>query len=249
MQRFDVATVTPSAEPAMQVKAEPLSPIDKLLSTTSTEPIITHTAAASPATVESPVHVAAVSTSPVVSKTQPVEPKVEEAQMDDLPVAKSQSHKRASVCDYPPPKPASGKNPVYTEVNENTGEGCGMGNIDSSVIIRPKKAGGSKRGPRKSPEQLPKTYPCAFEGCNKMFNRPEHVVRHNRMHTGERPYKCPMEDCGKSFTRSDNLSSHLKVHVRLLSSETTAAALAYVEPQKQQQEQKADGTSSHSNGG
>ncbi|TKY89332.1 hypothetical protein EX895_001863 [Sporisorium graminicola] len=50
--------------------------------------------------------------------------------------------------------------------------------------------------------------------CGKRFKRMEHLNRHNRMHTQERPHKCPVEACGKFFGRSDNLAQHLKTHFR-----------------------------------
>lgn len=50
--------------------------------------------------------------------------------------------------------------------------------------------------------------------CGRRFKRMEHLKRHNRTHTQERPHKCPVESCGKSFGRSDNLTQHLKTHFR-----------------------------------
>ena len=50
--------------------------------------------------------------------------------------------------------------------------------------------------------------------CGRRFKRMEHLKRHNRTHTQERPHKCPVETCGKSFGRSDNLTQHLKTHFR-----------------------------------
>lgn len=55
--------------------------------------------------------------------------------------------------------------------------------------------------------------------CQATFTRPQHVARHMRSHTGDRPYKC--EHCGDQFARSDLLSRHVnKCH----SAEAIAAA-------------------------
>ncbi|KAF9650234.1 hypothetical protein BDM02DRAFT_1496467 [Thelephora ganbajun] len=43
--------------------------------------------------------------------------------------------------------------------------------------------------------------------CNATFTRPQHVARHMRSHTGDRPYKC--QHCGDQFARSDLLSRHV----------------------------------------
>ncbi|KAF8312529.1 hypothetical protein DL93DRAFT_1311623 [Clavulina sp. PMI_390] len=58
-------------------------------------------------------------------------------------------------------------------------------------------------------------YPCPV--CGNTFTRPQHVVRHLRSHTGERPYKC--KECGDAFARSDLLSRHVnKCHPDLANS-------------------------------
>lgn len=44
--------------------------------------------------------------------------------------------------------------------------------------------------------------------CFATFTRPQHVARHMRSHTGDRPYKC--QHCGDQFARSDLLSRHVK---------------------------------------
>jgi uncharacterized C2H2 Zn-finger protein len=43
--------------------------------------------------------------------------------------------------------------------------------------------------------------------CQATFTRPQHVARHIRSHTGDRPYKC--QYCGDQFARSDLLSRHV----------------------------------------
>ncbi|XP_053145271.1 zinc finger and SCAN domain-containing protein 30-like [Hemicordylus capensis] len=54
----------------------------------------------------------------------------------------------------------------------------------------------------------PKRYKC-FK-CGKSLHSYHGLVRHQRIHTGEKPYAC--QDCGKSFSRKDNLTSHQKSH-------------------------------------
>lgn len=46
--------------------------------------------------------------------------------------------------------------------------------------------------------------------CQARFQRPEHVKRHLKSHSSEKPYQCEELDCGKRFNRKDNLKAHLK---------------------------------------
>ncbi|KAL4889515.1 hypothetical protein BDV59DRAFT_195627 [Aspergillus ambiguus] len=46
--------------------------------------------------------------------------------------------------------------------------------------------------------------------CNKNFSKSEHLTRHLRSHTKERPYECTV--CGKLYSRSDVLRRHEKSH-------------------------------------
>ncbi|KAI3340387.1 hypothetical protein F4824DRAFT_487341 [Ustulina deusta] len=48
--------------------------------------------------------------------------------------------------------------------------------------------------------------PC--QHCGKQFRRQEHLVRHERTHTQERPFSC---DCGNRFTRQDLLARHVRI--------------------------------------
>jgi hypothetical protein len=48
-------------------------------------------------------------------------------------------------------------------------------------------------------------YACTWEGCGKAFTTSGHLVRHKRIHTGEKRYKCAMENCTSRFSRQDNM--------------------------------------------
>ncbi|KAF5318040.1 hypothetical protein D9619_012026 [Psilocybe cf. subviscida] len=51
-----------------------------------------------------------------------------------------------------------------------------------------------------------KTFKCTgFGDCAMVFSRSEHLARHVRKHTGERPFAC---HCSKQFSRLDNLRQH-----------------------------------------
>ncbi|KAH0257177.1 hypothetical protein KCU91_g16509, partial [Aureobasidium melanogenum] len=54
-------------------------------------------------------------------------------------------------------------------------------------------------------------YCTDFPPCNLSFTRSEHLARHIRKHTGERPFEC---HCSRRFSRLDNLRQHAQtVHV------------------------------------
>ncbi|WVW78778.1 hypothetical protein I302_100740 [Kwoniella bestiolae CBS 10118] len=55
-----------------------------------------------------------------------------------------------------------------------------------------------------------KGFSCPLLSCGRLFKRLEHLKRHVRTHTQERPYECTR--CAKRFSRSDNLTQHIKTH-------------------------------------
>lgn len=65
-----------------------------------------------------------------------------------------------------------------------------------------------------------KAFVCPLFCCGRLFKRMEHLKRHVRTHTMERPYQC--DRCMKRFSRSDNLNQHLRIHFRADGDDTNA---------------------------
>jgi len=93
----------------------------------------------------------------------------------------------------------SGEAAEDTEMGEAKDEEDGSDN-ESNSDERPSK---KKKGQR---------FFCTdFPPCNLSFTRSEHLARHIRKHTGERPFQC---HCSRRFSRLDNLRQHAQtVHV------------------------------------
>ena len=53
-----------------------------------------------------------------------------------------------------------------------------------------------------------KEYEC--DVCEKRFTRPDHLVVHQRKHTGEKPFGCDV--CQKRFSRTSSLTLHKRTH-------------------------------------
>ena len=54
----------------------------------------------------------------------------------------------------------------------------------------------------------PKVYSCNY--CVKTFSQPHQLIRHERMHTGEKPYVCDV--CGKGCSQKGDLVRHKRKH-------------------------------------
>lgn len=74
-----------------------------------------------------------------------------------------------------------------------------------------------------------KSHSCPIPMCGRLFKRLEHLKRHVRTHTQERPYICTL--CSKAFSRSDNLAQHRRTH------ETNPEAIA---PSEEEIEEERD---------
>lgn len=61
---------------------------------------------------------------------------------------------------------------------------------------------------KKAKTKYPKIFQCTGYGdCKMTFTRSEHLARHIRKHTGERPFRC---HCNRYFSRLDNLRQHIQ---------------------------------------
>ncbi|KAH7349665.1 hypothetical protein B0T11DRAFT_133715 [Plectosphaerella cucumerina] len=79
----------------------------------------------------------------------------------------------------------------------------GHGSDDDSV-----NGDGSRSGKKKKSQRF---YCTDYPPCSLSFTRSEHLARHIRKHTGERPFQC---HCSRRFSRLDNLRQHAQtVHV------------------------------------
>lgn len=83
----------------------------------------------------------------------------------------------------------------------STANSSGIFNSDGEQTTMSMPAAAPKRRPPPS-----KAFQCRGYGeCRMVFSRSEHLARHVRKHTGEKPFTC---HCGKMFSRLDNLRQH-----------------------------------------
>ncbi|KAK8002851.1 Cytochrome P450 monooxygenase [Apiospora arundinis] len=111
-----------------------------------------------------------------------------------LPQRENSQHSRKSRGD---------SEDVGMDDSDGEGHDDGAGSDDESV-----NADGTKSNKKKKSQRF---YCTDYPPCNLSFTRSEHLARHIRKHTGERPFQC---HCSRRFSRLDNLRQHAQtVHV------------------------------------
>ncbi|TDH68941.1 hypothetical protein CCR75_000969 [Bremia lactucae] len=58
-----------------------------------------------------------------------------------------------------------------------------------------------------------KPFQCTNPTCDKSFAEKSAMTRHLQTHSRNKPYKCTYADCTKSFKGKDYLEFHLKIHM------------------------------------
>ncbi|ETI22980.1 hypothetical protein G647_04776 [Cladophialophora carrionii CBS 160.54] len=117
------------------------------------------------------------------------------------------------------PLPSLEEDPSQSQLSAGTepmpsfGDDMHSGSLHASPAVRLERPGPIRRARSATMMELGvpyKSHSCPIPSCGRLFKRLEHLKRHVRTHTQERPYVCPY--CNKAFSRSDNLAQHRRTH-------------------------------------
>jgi uncharacterized Zn-finger protein len=101
-------------------------------------------------------------------------------------------------------------NPFFSQERLNYAYTSPMSELNESTTSAPM----SNERRSNNASNATKSHVCPVTQCQRRFKRLEHLKRHMRIHTLERPFACTYPNCSKIFSRSDNLSQHMKTHQR-----------------------------------
>ncbi|KAG0168852.1 hypothetical protein DFQ28_004258 [Apophysomyces sp. BC1034] len=108
------------------------------------------------------------------------------------------------------------------------------GPFGTATAATPVPSGSSRRSSSASANSSSqqKSHVCPVPQCQRRFKRLEHLKRHMRIHTLERPFACSFPNCHKTFSRSDNLSQHMKTHQRVEDRRRRQQQTGFKQPQQ-----------------
>ncbi|KAG2237488.1 hypothetical protein INT48_005521 [Thamnidium elegans] len=101
-----------------------------------------------------------------------------------------------------------------TSNNDNSSIAAAVAVVAAAAQSSSSSSTCSRRSSSATPQHQ-KSHICPVSQCQRKFKRLEHLKRHMRIHTLERPFGCSFPNCHKTFSRSDNLSQHTKTHQRV----------------------------------
>ncbi|KAM4642071.1 uncharacterized protein O3C94_016444 [Discoglossus pictus] len=89
-------------------------------------------------------------------------------------------------------------------IGQNHDSDEGINNIYHSSILVNTSSNGINSG------VLNMTKEFACSDCGKCFSVQSNLIRHKKIHTGEKPFPCP--ECGKCFTEKSHFVVHQRIH-------------------------------------
>ncbi|KAI6081700.1 hypothetical protein F4821DRAFT_18738 [Hypoxylon rubiginosum] len=133
-------------------------------------------------------------TSPFPQAVQIPESIDDKPSLKQMPKRENSQHSRKS----------QGSEDVDMDGSDGENQGDDGGGSDNESV----NTDGTKSNKKKKSQRF---YCTDYPPCNLSFTRSEHLARHIRKHTGERPFQC---HCSRRFSRLDNLRQHAQtVHV------------------------------------